>query len=96
MRLLEWLCRSWLLNAKKRVEYKIDTPINMEIVLLGGWYSGILHFGENSEYRVSGWSTFEGCFYALVNDVKNDRYTNLMDHSFTITFINKSHIKEVG
>jgi hypothetical protein len=69
----------------------------MKIFVLGGLYSGQVSFGENTVlYCTSGCGTYEKCFYDLLDIIRKDRYINIMDHSFTITFINKSQVKEVG
>jgi hypothetical protein len=105
MNILEWSitilfpigCLCAMKVHSKKCNKGIDTPIKIEITLLGGWYKGHIYFGENNcKYSTTACSTYEKCFYDLIDVIKKDRYTNLMDHNFTVTFINKSHIKEVG
>jgi hypothetical protein len=74
----------------------VDGLIEIQITYIAGIYKGnVIYFGIFCRYEAHSY-TYSGCFCSLIDKVKEDRGTYLMDYNFTITFINKSYVKEVG
>lgn len=90
---MKWLQK---LIKRKLIAGDPDCKVIIRITFCAGFYRATADYDSWSRYTVYGCFTYEACFYQLMNCIKAERGTSIMDHDFQINFYNQSYIKEIG